>query len=216
MRARLGHAMPWLAALGLIAGCHSTGFLGTTAPSYLRHIRESDDPNVRFAAFGRLADHGCYTDDAQKAEAVRVLSAALASGEELPAARATICRTLEALGSPAAAPALRKATMDEDDLVRAQACRALGTSGAERDATALARVMATDPSRDCRVAAIEALAALGPRDPRILHSLTGAMRNPDPAVRAAAYATLRDLTGEDLGLDVEPWERLAERRMRSS
>ncbi|WP_233578208.1 HEAT repeat domain-containing protein [Tautonia sociabilis] len=195
------------------AGCAGVGFIGTTASSFLRHIRESEDPNVRYAAITKLSNPNCYDDESQKAEAVGLLVAALEGGEESVATQAAICRTLGALDRPEALTALRKAALAEDPIVRAEACRALGAIGTAEDATILARVMTADTSRDCRVAAIEALGDLEEVDPRIGLTLVEGMRNPDPAIRAASYQALKDVTGEDFGFEIDRWEELARSRL---
>lgn len=198
---------------GTTAGCGGVGFLGTTASSFLRHIRESDDPNVRYAAFTKLSDPHCFSDDAQKAEAVRVLIETLDRGEESVATQAAICRTLGSIGGPDALTVLRKAALADDPIVRAEACRALGRIGTTEDATLLARVMTTDVSRDCRIAAIESMGDLDAVDPRIGLILVEGMRNPDPAIRAASYQAIKAVTGVDLGFEVERWEELARSRL---
>lgn len=205
-----------LCLAAMASGCGGVGFIGTTASSFLRHVRESEDPNVRYDAFTKLADPSCYADESQKAEAVRELVAALEGGQESVATQAAICRTLGALDRPEALTALRKAALAEDPIVRAQACRSLGRIGSTEDATILARVMTTDVSRDCRVAAIEALGTLEHVDPRIGLSLVEGMRNPDPAIRAASYQALKEVTGEDLGFEVDQWEQLARSRLDAS
>lgn len=197
----------------LVSGCGGVGFLGTTASSFLRHVQESDNPNVRYAAFTKLADPSCYSDESQKAEAVGVLVAALEGGEESVATQAAICRTLGALNRPEALTVLRKTALADDPIVRTEACRALGKIGTIEDATLLARVMTTDLSRDCRVAAIEGLGDLAPADPRIGLTLVEGMRNPDPAIRAASYQTLKRITGQDLGFEISQWEELAHARL---
>ncbi|WP_169981376.1 HEAT repeat domain-containing protein [Tautonia rosea] len=202
-----------LCLLAFPSGCGGVGFLGTTASSFLRHVRESDNPNVRYAAFTKLADPGCYSDENQKTEAVRELVAALEGGNESVATQAAICRTLGALDRPEALTVLRKTALAEDPIVRTEACRALGKLGTIEDATLLARVMTTDVSRDCRVAAIEALGDLAPADPRIGLTLVEGMRNPDPAIRAASYQTLKLITGQDLGFEISQWEELAQARL---
>ena len=210
---RRGPAVPTLLlafAASLAAdGCGGVGYIGTTASSFLRHARESDDPNVRYAAFAKLADEGSYSDEEQKVEAARQMVAALESGRESIATQAVICRTLGELGRPEALATVRKAALDDEQIIRVEACRALGKLGNAEDVATLARIMTTDLSRDCRIAAIESLAELNPDDARIGVSLVQGMRNPDPAIRAASYAALREITGEDLGLDVEPWETWA-------
>ena len=142
-----------------------------------------------------------------------MLVAALEGGNESVATQAAICRTLGSLDRPAALTALRKAALADDPIVRTEACRALGRIGKPEDETMLARVMTTDVSRDCRVAAIEALGELEHVDPRIGLTLVEGMRNPDPAIRAASYQALTDVTGEDLGFEVDRWDELARSRL---
>ncbi len=130
--------------------------------------------------------------------------------------RAILCRTLGEIGDPEARPALTRALQDPDPLVRTQACRALGKIGHPDDAHLLSRLMVTDTSRDGRVAAINALADLGTEDPRIALKLVEGMRNQDPAIRVAAYDALRQLSGQDLGVDPAPWEQRVQARLESS
>lgn len=202
-----------LAALSLtlaLAGC--AGPLGTTAASALRKVRESPDPNLRHQAYARLAAPNLYEDEEQKAEATRVLTRALADGKEPVVTRAVICRTLGELRQPAARPAVLKAIDDPEPIVRAAACRALGKVGRPDDGTTLARVMAADTQAECRIAAIEALGDLKPDDPRILKVLAGGMESPEPAVRAASYVALQQISANDLGPDPGPWKALADKR----
>ncbi len=206
-----------LVVVGVQNGCGGVGYLGTTASSFLRHARESDDPNVRYAAINRLANPAVYTSKTQKREVAEYLAAALTDPNESPATKATICRTLGLIGLPESATPLRSAALESDPLVRVQACRALGLIGDPQDATLLARIMATDIDRGCRIAAIEALESIRPTDPRIAVALVSAMKNPDPAVRTAAYQCLITLNnGEDLGPNVEPWQRLANSRLENN
>ena len=51
--------------------------------------------------------------------------------------------------------------------MKIEACRALGKVGQSEDATVLAQVMALDNLEDARIAAIEGLAELKTKDPRI-------------------------------------------------
>lgn len=209
--ARPRRALPALAAglalaTATAAGCST--YVGTTASSFLHRVRDDPDPNVRYLAYARLARPNCYDNEAQKAEAVRTLVAKLEEGKEPVATRAVILQTLGALRDPAARGAVLKAVNDPEPVIRVQACRALGTVGRGEDATVLARVMTTDTLEDCRIAAIEALGALKPDDPRIARVLVAAMRHDDPATRLAALNALRKLTGRDAGVDAEAWARL--------
>lgn len=198
-----------LAAL-LVAGC--VGFIGTTASSFLRQARENQDPNVRYQAYARLGWQKSYDTEEQKLEAVRVLSAALEGEKEPVATRAIICRSLGQLGLRQARPALLQAVDDDESVVREEACRALGQVGRPEDATALARIMTVDTSGDCRIAAIEGLAALKAPDPRIEALLVEGMEHRDPGIRLASVRALQAITGQDLGVDPGPWRKYVQTR----
>ncbi|GIW88718.1 MAG: hypothetical protein KatS3mg108_3042 [Isosphaeraceae bacterium] len=196
-------------ACGLVIGLNGcAGGIGTTASSFLLRVRESNDPNVRHAAYARLADPNCYDDEGQKAEAARELAARLVARKEPLVTRAVICRTLGELRRPEGREALRKACDEAEPLIRAAACRALGKIGDPSDALVLARVMAADSDSDTRIAAIEALGSMPIEDVRILEVLVDGMENPDPGIRLASYQSLQRLIGKDLGPEAGPWREL--------
>src|SRR5262245_20738341 len=101
-------ALAMLLLPAIAAGCQQ--FIGTTATSFMKRVRESDDPNLRYRAYANLADPGCYLSEEQKVQAVNLLSAALEPGKEPLATRAVICRTLGELRRPEAHEALVAAT----------------------------------------------------------------------------------------------------------
>ncbi len=199
-----------VAATAGCAGSQGFRFRGTTAASFLRQVNESRDPNVRYAAYDSLASMRCYDDEDQKAQAARVLVEKMHSNKEPVATRAVICRTLGMLRKPEAREAILAATGDEDALVRAEACRALGRVGRAEDATVLARVMTIDVAGECRVAAIESIGELKSGDRRITEYLVAGMEHDDPAIRVASLAALRSITGKDLGVDAVAWKKHVE------
>ena len=95
-------------------------------------------------------------------------------------------------------------------MIKIEACRALGKVGLNEDATVLAQVMTLDHLEDARIAAIEGLADLKSRDPRIYKVLLDSMEHDDPAIRLASLNALRKLTGEDEGTEVAAWRRRVE------
>ncbi|HEV3163106.1 MAG TPA: HEAT repeat domain-containing protein [Isosphaeraceae bacterium] len=194
------------AALALIVpqGCR-TPYLGTTAASFLKNVRESKDPNIRYIAYSKLASTQSYDNDEQKLEAIKVMSQNLLANKEPIASRAVICRTLGELGKPEARPALIKAFGDEEGIVRAEAYRALGKVGKPEDAALLAQKMATDQIQDCRIAAIEGLGELKAKDWRIVGMLVEGMEHDSPAIRFASLKAIREITGKDLGVTPAPW-----------
>ncbi len=54
-----------------LAGC--TAWVGTTAKSFMSHVRNDPDPNVRYIAYTKLADPQAYDSPEEKDEAVRIL-----------------------------------------------------------------------------------------------------------------------------------------------
>ncbi len=111
------------------------------------------------------------------------------------------------LRKPEARDVILAATNDEDALVRAEACRALGRVGRSEDATILARVMTLDNSEECRIAAIESLGDLKSPDKRISQLLVSGMEHDEPAIRVASWKSLQAITGKDLGVDAIEWKK---------
>ena len=209
-----GHAWPAIALAALAAtapaACSTFSGQGTTAPSFMRQVRENSDPNARYKAYVKLATPGAYDNDAQRDEAVHVMAAALESNREPVATRAVICQTLGALRRPEGRDAVLKATDDDAPLIRAEAIRALGKIGRPEDATRLVRAMTADTQPECRIAAIDALGDLKPADPRIREALVEGMDHDEPSIRYACLQSLRNMTGRDLGTEVGPWKKLVE------
>lgn len=197
----------WLLSVLALAvtGCQT--YIGTTAMSFLDHVRHDPDPNVRYLAYSKLASPNAYDSREQKSTAVRTLIEKYERGREPIATRAIICRTLGELRDPAARQLLIKAVSSPDAVIKIEACRALGKVGKPEDATVLAQVMALDNLEDARIAAIEGLAELKTSDPRILTMLVQSMDHEDPAIRLASLDALRKLTHKDFGTDPADWRR---------
>ena len=118
-----------------VAGC--TTWVGTTAKSFLRHVRNDPDPNVRYVAYSKLGDASAYDSSEEKAEAVRILIDKFEKGHEPIATRAMICRTLGQLRDARAHDLLVKAVNSPDAVIKIESCRALGKVGRPEDATIL-------------------------------------------------------------------------------
>ncbi|MDR3636585.1 MAG: HEAT repeat domain-containing protein [Isosphaeraceae bacterium] len=203
---------PWLTIAALTApqGCAALNPVGTTATNILRHAQSDPDPNVRYLAYSKLGSANVYDNEEQKREVLRVLVKRLEFSQEPVASRAMICRTLGELRLPEAHDALLKAVDDNDAIIRVEACRALGKVGRPEDATVLCRVMTVDTLLDAKIAAIDGLAALKPKDPRILQVLVEGMDNDLPAIRLSSVQALRAITGKDLGVEPKPWRELVQ------
>lgn len=194
-----------MAVLGL-AGCANS--IGTTASSFMHRVRDSPDPNIRHLAYSKLANQNCFDDEAQKAEAAKLLSRKLDERSEPVITRAVICRTLGEIGRPEAREALLRAILEPEPLIRAAACRALGKVGTAEDSVELAHAMMVDSDADVQIAAIEGIKELKNPDPRVIAVLVDNMESPDPAMRLASYEALQKLTHKDLGPNPKPWEQM--------
>jgi hypothetical protein len=201
---RRGHrCLPLLAALA--AGC--SPFVGTTAKSFLGHVQNNPDPNVRFVAYSKLGSPDVYETPEQKSQAIHTLMDKFSSGREPVATRAMICRTLGELRDPQARDLLVKAASSQEPIIKTEACRALGKVGRPEDATVLAQIMTLDNLEDARIAAIEGLGEMKTSDPRIHQLLVESMEHDDPAIRLASVNALRNVLGKDLGTDPAAWRK---------
>jgi hypothetical protein len=203
-------SVPLLAALLAVmitTGC--ANHIGTTAASFMKKIQESPDPNIRHIAYQKLANKNCYSDDVQMAQAAQMLAARLSGGKEPIASRTEICRTLGELGRPEGREAIIKACEDDEPIVRAEACRALGHVGTADDVPVFTRHMISDTAIDCRIAAIEGLGILKVASPLIELQLVDGMEDEDPAIRVASLRSIRAISGEDFGPEAAPWRKYA-------
>jgi HEAT repeat protein len=200
-------ALPAVVLLAACVGCST--YIGTTPKSFIRHVRSNPDPNIRYLAYAKLGSPDLYDSPTDKAEAVETLVAKLEEGREPVGIRAVIIRALGELGDRRARNAIAKVAGDPnaEPMLKVEAYRALGKVGTPEDAATLARVMNTAPLEDCRIAAIEGIAALKASDPRIFHVLIEGMEHEDPAIRLQSYRALKQITGKDLGSRPEPWRR---------
>lgn len=194
-----------LLALASAQGC--TPYLGTTSTSFLRHARTNPDPNLRYLAYAKLGSPDLYDDDREKAIAVDFLMKRYQEGREPIAIRAMIIRSLGNLRDSRARELVLKAAGESEAILRIEGCRALGKVGRPEDATTLVRVMSTDTLEDCRIAAIESLGILKPKEPRILMMLVNGMEHEDPAIRLESLTSLRAITGADHGVLAADWRR---------
>ncbi len=190
------------------AGCST--YIGTTPQSFLRHARSNPDPNLRYIAYAKLGNPDLYDHPAMKAQAVDTLIAKLEEGREPVAARMVIIRSLGRLGDRRARNAIAKVAnnANAEAMLRVEAYRALGMVGTSEDAMTLVRIMNTDQLEDCRIAAIEGIAALKSRDPRIYDVLIEGMENEDPAIRLQSYRALKQITGKDPGNRPDDWRKV--------
>ncbi len=209
-------ALPAAVLFAVCVGCST--YIGTTAKSFIKHVRSNPDPNIRYIAYAKLGSPDLYDNPQDKSEAVETLVAKLDEGREPVGIRAVIIRDLGELGDRRARNSVLRVANDanSEPMLKVEAYRALGKVGTSDDAAMLARVMNTAPLEDLRIAAIEGLGALKTQDPRIFHVLIEGMEHEDPAIRLQSYRALKQITGKDLGSRPEPWRRDLEPQLAKS
>ncbi len=127
--------------------------------------------------------------------------------EQDPLIRAQIVRTLGEYPSPTSDVILRAAVKDGDNDVRVAACDSWGKRDTVEAATTLAGVLNGDLDHDVRLAAARAMAPL--HQQVAINALGDALEDKDPAMQYRAVLSLRQITGQDLGNDVNKWREYA-------
>ncbi|MBM4107930.1 MAG: HEAT repeat domain-containing protein [Phycisphaerae bacterium] len=119
--------------------------------------------------------------------------------------RAVALRALANHGRPEHARILVTALGDSDRLVRWEAARGLQRLHSPAAVEPLLALLKEDEELDASVRT-EAATALGQyAEPRVVEALIAALGDPHLAVNGATQASLRTLTGQDLGGDARAW-----------
>jgi len=125
--------------------------------------------------------------------------------EEDPAIRAEIVRTLSVYPTESAASVLRAALDDSSADVRIAACKVWGMRKDEEAVNLLSERLGSDGNVDVRLAAAEALGETGQRSATA--ALGEALEDRDPAMQYRAVASLRRVSDQDFGNDVNRWRQ---------
>lgn len=99
------------------------------------------------------------------------------------------------------------ALQDPDERVRMKACEVWRQRGGEDAVQLLANRYRTDRELDVRLRALRMLGEL--EDKSAIPVLAEALEDPDPAVQYRAVAALKQVSGRDLGDDVNKWREWA-------
>jgi len=118
--------------------------------------------------------------------------------------RLEVVRTLGAFPEAAEAT-LRQAAKDSDADVRVAVCQALGRQKGAVALEVLRERLAGDTDIDVRLAAAKSLGEV--RDPAAVKALGAALEERDPAMQYQAVCSLRKVSPNDLGNDVERWRQ---------
>ena len=143
---------------------------------------------------------------AEQADFTRRLSAQLLA-EHDPRVRAAMLAVAAEFDTPAAVAICRGALEDPASRVRMAACEAWRKRGGPEAVSLLAARAAADADLDVRLEALRELGALG--DEAAVPALARALEDPDPAIQYRAVLALKEVSGRDLGDDVNAWRSWA-------
>ena len=127
--------------------------------------------------------------------------------EHDPRVRAEIVQAAASFDTPAAVAICKGALQDPDERVRVVACDVWGERGGAEAVQLLAQRYQTDGELDVRLRAVRMLGKL--KDKEAIPVLARALEDPDPAVQYRAVAALKQVSGRDLGNDVNAWRAWA-------
>lgn len=127
--------------------------------------------------------------------------------EHDPRVRCKILETAASFDTTSATAICKGAMQDPNEMVRMKACDVWGKRGGEEAVQLLATRFQTDAELDVRLRALKMLGEL--QDKQAIPVLARALEDADPAVQYRAVASLKKVSGRDLGNDVNVWREWA-------
>lgn len=194
----------------LVAGCASDNMRPGAESIFAMFAPPSPEDAARMATDEFDAD--------QRYRGTRLLSTAPFAGEAPyialfvdnaddpdPGVRAVALRALANHGRPEHAPILVKALADPERLVRWEAARGLQRLHSPGSIEPLLALLKEEKEPDVSVRTEAATALAQYAEARVVEALIEALADPQLAVNLATQASLRTLTGQDLGADSRAW-----------
>ena len=127
--------------------------------------------------------------------------------EHDPRVRSKILETASEYDTAAATAICTGAMQDPNEMVRIRACDVWAKRGGAEAVQLLATRFQTDADLDVRLRALKMLGEL--KDKQAIPVLARALEDGDPAVQYRAVASLKQVSGRDLGNDVNAWREWA-------
>ncbi|HEX6962689.1 MAG TPA: HEAT repeat domain-containing protein [Lacipirellula sp.] len=164
-------------------------------------------PAMRMASIREFGPRGREADAAEQARICEQLAQQIRT-EPDPIVRKTIQETIAEFNTPLAGAVLLAGLNDEDMEVRMTCCRLLGRRGDQNAIGPLTKLVSSDPELDVQLAAVDALGEM--KTPAAIQGLAVALKDRDPAMQFAGVESMKKVSGEDLGNDVEAWRQYAD------
>jgi HEAT repeat protein len=197
-------------SMWLASGCAGSGKI--SRPQWLSFGKKEETgpkvvtPRDKMEQLRELAKRGPKMSPDLQERASNELAQGIAH-EQDPILRAQILRTLASFSTEKSATILVAGLHDHERDVRIAACEALGKHGGPAAAPNLSRALAEDADLDVRLAAARGLGEAG--NAAAVPSLGDALEDQDPAMQHRAMASLKKVSGQDYGDDVEAWRQYA-------
>ena len=163
-------------------------------------------PPERIAAMRKAAAEAAKKGPDEQERVARELAGSLPQ-EIDPIIRLEIVRAMRGLQAPTGTSTLRSALKDSDADVRVVACKAWGKRGGPEAAALLSEVLLSDIDADVRLAAVRALGQVGDRS--AVDALGKSLDDRDPTMQYYAVDSLRRISGQDYGHDLNKWRQYA-------
>ncbi len=147
--------------------------------------------------------------DAQQQEAFTADLAKRMQQETNCTVRLAIISTLTKFNTASANAVLYAGLKDPEADVRVACCEAWGKRPGPDSTRILSETLSSDTDHDVRMAAVKALGSAG--DKQAVKALGLALEDPDPSMQYVAVASMKSVTGQNLGTDVNAWREMAKR-----
>lgn len=196
--------LPALAGLAM-TGCAGWLPWGSSETTKKQAATYGQTADQRIAELKKEASEANAGDSAAQVAFTQGLIQTLLS-EHDPRVRCSILEIAAGFETPAAAAICEGGLQDPDMRVRIKACDVCGKRGSEA-VPLLAAAIETDDEVDVRLQAVRALGES--EEASAIPVLARALEDPDPAIQYRAVAALRQVSGRDLGNDVNAWRTWA-------
>jgi HEAT repeats len=123
--------------------------------------------------------------------------------------RMAVIKIMGTMNAPSANAILFAGLKDPEPEIRATCCESWGKRPSEESTRMLAEVLSGDTDLDVRMAAAKSLSSSHSKE--AIAALGRALDDPDPGMQHCAVASLKKVTGKNLGNDVSAWRELAQR-----
>jgi hypothetical protein len=194
-----------LASLSMLAGCQSIP-LPNVWPFPERERTTYLTPAMRVEAVQQYAMRSTGTDTPEQREITDQLARQI-QVEPDPLVRQAVVKAIAEFRTPMAQQVLEAGLQDADKSVRVACCQALGRRGETASVDSLATALRSDEDIDVRLAATEALGQI--KSPESIQAITVALDDRDPAMQYVGVESMKSITGQDYGPDVQTWRQVA-------